>query len=123
MKTLGTNPDGTPAVEVDVVRLPANVPAVAGVTILTPLGVLLQPGMVTQVDSNAQATRNYQICTNAGCIARYALDAEELASHQRGNTLNLAVWAVNVPQNPIQVTVSLRGFTAAFAALRPQQLP
>lgn len=123
MKTLGLNADGSPAIEVEVVKLPRDVPPVAGMTILTPLGVLLEPGLITQVDETPPKEHIYQICTPAGCLARFALTEETLAEHERGTILNVAVWAVNVPQNPVPVTVSLSGFTAAFAALKPQALP
>lgn len=122
MAQLAMNPDGTPAAEVEVVRLGGNTPAAAGITVLTPLGVLLEDGIVTRIDDNDPRRRDYQVCSTRGCVVRYGATGEEVDEMRAGNTLRFFVSAVNVPQNPVTLTLSLRGFTAAYNQLTPQTL-
>lgn len=122
MKQFGLSPDGSPAAEVEIIKLPGDVPAVAGVTALLPLGVILEEGLLTRVDDNEPFRRAFQVCLPEGCIVRYGAEIEELNEMRAGTTLRFFVRAINVPQGPIPVTVSLRGFTAAFNSLEPQQV-
>lgn len=122
MKSFGLNADGSRAVEMEVVKLAASTGAEAGVTVLTPLGVLLEEGVVYRIDDGEAVRRGYQVCTQVGCLSRYGATPAEVAALRAGGRLNLLVAAINVPQNPIAVQVSLRGFTAAFNSLRPQAL-
>ena len=122
MAQLAINPEGTPAAEVEMVRLGGNTPAAAGITVLTPLGVLLEEGFVTRIDDNDPRRREYQVCSQRGCVVRYGATGEEVNEMRAGNTLRFFVSAVNVPQNPVTLTLSLRGFTAAYNQLTPQTL-
>ena len=86
-------------------------------TLTLPLGVIIPEGIVLQVDNGRAQQFGYTFCVETGCIARIAISDGFVQSMRAGNNLKMRVHAVNVPQNPIELTISLTGVTAAFNAL------
>lgn len=118
MKQIAVNADGSPAAEIEVIRLPRGGQAQAGINILTPLGVLLPEGLVLEIDDTGARRYDFQVCTPDGCLARFGVDEPSVDAMKRGAVIKLGLAAINVPE-PIVLTVSLTGFTASFDGMRP----
>ncbi len=103
-----------PVAEFTLLALPKGGQATAGATVVTPLGTLLEPGLVLQVDSGQARKYNYTWCDQSGCFARFGLEAAQTDSYKRGNVARMRIVSASNPQQPVDLTVSLSGFTAAF---------
>ncbi|MEL6678442.1 MAG: invasion associated locus B family protein [Pseudomonadota bacterium] len=112
---LALNPEGNPAAELSVVPLEQEGVS-AGFTVLLPLGVLLQEGLIVQVDQNPGVRHAYRVCTNNGCVARFGVRTETVENMKSGQQLLMGVSALNL-EAPVALQISLRGFTRAFAEL------
>ena len=117
MYQLTRDADLNPVAEISIVNLPAGGDAVAGVTVVTPLGTLLSEGVLMQVDSGRARKYEFGWCTRAGCFSRFGLTADDLANMRAGNVAKLRIVAVTTPDRPVVLDVSLKGFTAAFNEL------
>jgi len=106
-----------PVVEVSIQALPAGGQAVAGATIVTPLGTLLSEGALLQIDSGRARQYPFNWCDRGGCYARFGLTAEEVANMKRGVTAKLRILSVSAPETPVLLDISLAGFTAAFDSM------
>lgn len=111
------NAEGTPVAEISLFNLPAGQPAVAGAAILVPLDTLLSANLTFAVDDNREMFYPYSVCAVEGCIARVGFSAEQLAQMQAGTTAKLTLVPAAAPDQRITVNISLKGFTAAFAAV------
>lgn len=117
MYQLMLNEEGTPVAELSFVKLPLGSEAVAGVTVVAPLGTLLTKGLGMQVDDGQPAQYPFSWCTAPGCFSRFGLTDLTLNSMKNGNEIKVAVFSIANTQVPVIVTASLKGFTAAFDAL------
>ncbi len=97
--------------------LPPGTVAIAGATIVTPLGVLLKNGVVIGVDDAKPKQYPYSYCNNVGCIAQVGFTGLELQALRKGKTAKITVVMANNRQNPLIIPVSLKGFAPAYAAL------
>ncbi len=117
MYQLASDPQGNPVSELTLVQLPEEGEAVAGVTAITPLGTLLNEGLVMQVDQGQARQYPYNWCTRSGCFARFGLTQAEVNSLKAGNVARLRLLSASAPDQPVILEVSLTGFTAAYEAL------
>ena len=106
-----------PVAEFTVIALPDDAKAVAGVTVVTPLGTMLDVGLLVQVDSGEARKYNYTWCDQSGCFARFGFEADMLNNYKRGNTARMRLVSVSRPDQPVDLGVSLTGFTGAFNAI------
>lgn len=120
---LALDQEDNPVAEVSVLKLPEAAEAAAGVTIVTPLGTLLTEGIVMQVDEGEARQFPFSFCTQVGCFARFGVDTPSVNAMKRGATVRLRLVSVAQPQQPVQLDVSLAGFTAAFDSLEAPELP
>lgn len=111
---------GFPVSEVAIFKLPDGGQAVAGATIITPLGTLLTQMLVLSVDGGAPKRYPFQWCTEVGCFARLGFTADELASLKSGTRVAVTINSIQVPGQPITVMMSLNGFTSAYEQIKPQ---
>ena len=81
-----------------------------------PLGVDLRPGAVIRVDEGPETNLPYLQCTNAGCAVSRQIDNDFLGSMKRGNELFVGFRSWGLADTTV-VSVSLMGFSRAFAAL------
>ena len=109
--------DGNPISEISLFSLPPGQQAVAGATIITPLESLLQKGLQMRVDDGETKIYPFSFCNRVGCHARVGLTAIELAGLERGSEAFLIISALAKPEQPIEISVSLSGFTAAYDSL------
>ncbi|SOH95559.1 Invasion protein IalB, involved in pathogenesis [Monaibacterium marinum] len=115
---VANNDLGRPAAEFTIIKLASGSNAVAGVTAVFPLGVILPEGVVFRVDNGRAQQFQYSFCVESGCVSRFGLNQGQIDSMKAGNNLTLTVAAINVQENPITLTISLAGFTAAYNALQ-----
>lgn len=112
-----------PVAEVSILKLPEQADAEAGVTVVTPLGTLLTTGVVVQVDTGEKRQYPFAWCSQVGCFARFGLDKPSLDGLKRGKSAMIGLVSVGRPEHPVQLTLSLSGFTAAYDALETPVLP
>lgn len=117
MYQLMLNAEGTPVAELSMIKLPMGSEAVSGVTVVVPLGTMLTRGLIFGVDGGEATQYPFSWCTRPGCFARFGLTDLMLANMQKGEELTVAVFSIGAPDVPVEVTASLKGFTAAFDAL------
>ena len=117
MYQLATDDEDNPVAEFSLLRLPAGSEAVAGVTVVTPLGTLLPPGLGIQVDTNEMRQYPFAWCSQVGCFSRFGLDNAAVNTMKRGRAGRITLLAVGAPEQPVVLDLSLTGFTAAFDSL------
>jgi invasion protein IalB len=83
--------------------------------VIVPLGVLLPGGMTLAVDGSEIGTIGFLNCLPDGCMTQVALTADVLEKLKQGNQATVTVYEQN--EQPIQVPLSLSGFTAAYGEL------
>ncbi|MCU4651950.1 invasion associated locus B family protein [Roseibacterium sp. SDUM158016] len=97
---------------------------VAEISIVTPLETLLAPGLRLRIDDGEAAGIRYTLCEPTGCLARVPLSNDNVEAFKAGGDAFLEILALvrgdlgEIGGIPIQLTASLRGFTAAYDALQ-----
>lgn len=120
MYQLLLNAEGTPVAEFSLIKLPVGSEAVAGATVVAPLGTLLTRGLTMVVDENEATTYPFSWCTPPGCFARFGLTDLLVEGMRSGSELKVIVFSIAQTQVPVEATASLNGFTAAFEELPNQ---
>lgn len=87
---------------------------IAGATIATPLDTLLAPGLRLQIDATDPANIPFNHCDKANCYVNFAIAPAELERLKKGSQIKMAVVPLFAPDKPVEVTISLKGFTAAY---------
>jgi invasion protein IalB len=111
--------DGNSVAEFTMFNLPkgSEGPAVAGATFIAPLETLLTAGMTFQIDAAKSKAYPFTFCTQIGCIARIGFTAEEIASMKQGANATITIVPFVAPDEKVELTISLKGFTAGFDAV------
>jgi invasion protein IalB len=111
--------DGGAVAEFTMFNLPkgSEGPAVAGATFIAPLETLLPAGMTLQIDAGKGKVYPFTFCTQIGCIARIGFTAEEVAEMKRGANAVVTIVPFVAPNEKVQLTMSLKGFTAGLDAV------
>ncbi|WP_299847856.1 invasion associated locus B family protein [uncultured Paracoccus sp.] len=109
--------EGNSVAEVTMIPLSQG-EAAAGATIVAPLETDLIRGLGLKIDSAAPRGYPFNFCAPVGCVSRMGFDAAGLNGLKRGNsaTVSLLPFAGD-PENPVELPMSLAGFTAAFTEL------
>ena len=121
MTQLGKDPQGSPAIEFVVRKVDQEKAEIEGVKIaavadiITPLGVLLEFGLRLSIDGGEERGAPFRICQQHGCLVREPLSSDVIANLKKGNTAKVTVAAEGA--GPIDIEISLAGFTAAFNSL------
>ncbi len=103
-----------PVAEIRIVDIEPRGEAVAGATVVTPLGTLLDAGIVLQIDDNEARQYPFNWCTRAGCFARFGFTDAEVGAMKAGNIVKMRLVSVSAPDQPVVLEISLSGFTAAY---------
>ncbi len=114
MYQLLTEEAGNPVAEFSIFRLPDTSQAVAGATIVVPLGTLLTKDLLVSVDGGKAKSFSYSFCSMVGCFARIGLTKADLDAFKRGNAATLQIVPAQAPDQKVNIKASLNGFTAAF---------
>jgi invasion protein IalB len=105
---------GNPVAEFSLFRLPEGSQAVAGATIVVPLGTLLSEELKISVDGGKARVYPFRFCSMAGCFAQVGLTQAEIDAFKAGVTANLQIIPAQAPDQKVNIKASLNGFTAAY---------
>lgn len=78
-----------------------------------PLGIYLSHGILIQVDGQRPYQVLYEVCDRTACFAGFEISGAILSAFQRGLQTQFRIWTGRT--QAIEVTVSLKGFSAAWA--------
>lgn len=105
---------GNPVAEFSLFKLPGDAQAVAGATIVVPLGTLLPQGLKISVDEGRAKAYTYSFCSMVGCFARIGFTQEDVDAFKAGGEANLVIVPAQAPDQTVVIKASLDGFTAAY---------
>lgn len=107
---------GGSVADITVIDLPEGNPAAAGVTIMVPIQTLLSANLVMQIDNNKPLVYAYSFCDARmmGCFARFGVSPAELDMLKKGNKATISITPLAAPNQKVQASLSLKGFTKAF---------
>jgi invasion protein IalB len=108
---------GNSVAEISMFNLPEGERAAAGATIVTPLETLLTQQIRLQIDAGTLKTYPFTWCAPIGCIARVGFTAEEVGQFKNGKAAVITIVPVAAPDQKVELTVSLAGFTAGYKAV------
>ena len=121
MTQLGKDEQGSPAIEFVVRKIDDEDAEINGVKvdavadIITPLGVLLEFGLRLKIDEGEERGAPFRICQKHGCLVREPLSSDVIVSLKKGNKATVVVAAEGA--GPVEIEISLRGFTKAYDSL------
>lgn len=114
---LFTDGQGSSVAELTIEILPEGGQAAAGVTFVSPLLTLLTAQMSWRVDAAKNRRYPFNWCENAGCFARFGLTTADVNAMKKGANATITVVSIVNPKKPIELTLPLTGFTAAFNSI------
>lgn len=109
--------EGNSVAEVSIFDLRDQGPAAAGATIITPLETLLTEQLRLGIDAAAPKTYPFSFCSQVGCFSRLGFTAEEVDALRAGSAAKVTIVPAAAPGEVVELTMSLSGFTAGFAAV------
>lgn len=109
--------EGNAVAEMSVFPLPPGREAAAGATVITPLETLLTRNIRLSVDGGQAKQYPFDFCAQQGCFARIGFTGSEIAQFRRGASAQLTIVPAAAPDQQIDLTVSLSGFTAGYDAV------
>ncbi|PRX31971.1 Invasion protein IalB, involved in pathogenesis [Meinhardsimonia xiamenensis] len=110
---------GNSVAEINLFPLPQpQGPAVAGATVVTPLETLLTQQLSLSVDGGTPRRYPFSWCSRIGCIARIGFTEAEIDQFRKGASATVSIFAVAAPGRPVELKMSLKGFTAGYKALQ-----
>ena len=110
--------EGNALADMSIVSLPEGGEAVAGITIMVPLETFLPGGLVLKVDDQETRTYPFTFCAQPGCFARMGFTQAELDTFKKGSKATLSVVPVAKANQRVEVSLSLKGFSDAFEAVK-----
>lgn len=117
MQQVVLNDSQTPIAEFEIWKITDNSELAAGSVIALPLGVMLEEGILMQVDQALPRRYRYAMCDEGGCYSRLGLSKVEVNRMKAGNSMMMTIYAFRSPDQPIDLEISLAGFTKAFDSL------
>jgi invasion protein IalB len=90
---------------------------IAAMQMTAPLGTYLPTGIGISIDSGSVRTLPFFVCNQTGCVTQANLTAEEVDLFKKGGFATILLRAAVAPDQVVQATLSLTGFTAAFDSL------
>lgn len=108
---------GNSVAEVNLFNVTGDEQLAAGATIVTPLETLLTRNVTISVDGSKAKTYPFTFCTAVGCFSRVGFTAGDVAGFKRGNAAKIVVVPAQAPDQTVELTMSLKGFTAGFDAV------
>ncbi len=109
--------EGTSVAEFNLFPLPEGQQAAAGANIVTPLMTLLTANLRLAVDGGQAKVYPYSFCSQVGCFSRIGLTAGEVDAFRKGAAATVTIVPAEAPNETVELTLSLSGFTAGFNAL------
>ncbi|CAM4100041.1 invasion associated locus B family protein [Palleronia rufa] len=109
--------NGNAVAEMSVFPLPQGREAAAGSTIITPLETLLTRAVTISVDGGQSRRYPFDFCAQQGCFARVGFTQAEVDQFKRGSAATMVIVPAAAPDQQIELTISLSGFTAGYDAV------
>lgn len=109
--------DGNAVAEINILSLPKGSEAAAGANIIVPLETLLTERLSMSVDGSQARKYPFAFCSQVGCLARLGFSAADVNGFKRGNEAKLTIVPAVAPDQKVELSVSLTGFTAGFERL------
>lgn len=104
-----------PIAEISIAALPEDAGVAAGATITTPLETFLPIGLGWRVgDTEEMRMEGFRMCAVIGCIARIGFSQEEVDEMKGGSAAYITIAPFVAIDQPVDIRVSLLGFTAGF---------
>lgn len=114
MYQLLTDGNGGNVAEVSIFRLAEGGQVSAGGTFVVPLETLLPQKLTIAVDGGQAKRYDYSFCTQIGCYARVGFTAEDVNRFKAGKVANITIVPAMAPDQKVELSMSLSGFTAAY---------
>ena len=108
---------GNSVAEINLFSLPQDDKLAAGATIVTPLETLLTQNVLLSVDGGKPKIYPFTFCTAIGCFSRVGFTAGDVAAFKAGNAAKIVVVPAQAPDQKVELSMSLKGFTAGFDAV------
>ncbi|QMU57640.1 MAG: invasion associated locus B family protein [Boseongicola sp.] len=108
---------GNSVAEMNIFQVPPGGPAAAGATVITPLETLLIEQVRLSVDGGQAKIYPFRFCTEIGCISRMGFTDEDIDTFRRGASAMIRIVPAAAPDQTVDLTMSLSGFTAGYEAL------
>lgn len=106
--------DGNSVAEMTLIPL-ENGDVSAGATLVAPLETDLTRGLSVSIDSGEVRGYPFSFCAPVGCVSRMGFTGPELSELKRGANATISLLPFGAdPENPVNLDLSLSGFTAAF---------
>jgi len=110
---------GSPIAEISVAALPFGSEVAAGATITAPLETFLPSGLGWRVGAAEEMRiEQFRVCNVVGCFVRMGLSVEEVDALKAGSNATVVIAPFVAIDQPIEINVSLSGFTAAYEDLQ-----
>ena len=109
--------NGNSVAEISLFTVSGGGQAIGGATVITPLETLLTANLRLAVDAGNAKVYPYSFCSRKGCHARMGFTEEDIAAFRKGATATIAIVPAAAPDERVDLTVSLVGFTAGWNAL------
>ncbi|MEO1562825.1 MAG: invasion associated locus B family protein [Pseudomonadota bacterium] len=116
----GKTGEGQILSRVTIEALPADAEAAAGITVIAPLGILLQAGLGFQIDDGRVNRYPFAVCEQDGCLARFGLTATEIEVLKAGEMLILNIVPAGSNGQALPLNVTLAEFSDAWDAIKPE---
>ena len=111
--------NNAPIAEISIAALPLGAEFSAGATVTTPLETFLPTGMGFAIGNSEQMrVEGFRVCTVVGCVVRMGLSAEEIDQMKAGSSATIRIAPFVAINQPVDINVSLSGFTAAYDDLQ-----
>lgn len=111
-----------PIAEISIAALPLGAEFAAGATVTTPLETFLPTGMGFWIGAmpadNQIRVEGFRVCTVVGCVVRMGLSADEIDQMKSGSSATVMIAPFVAIDQPVQIPISLAGFTAAYDDLQ-----
>lgn len=115
--------EGNSVAEFSLFNLPEGGEAAAGATIITPLETLLTAQLRIGVDGGKGKLYPYSFCNAIGCFSRVGFTAADIDQFRKGNAAQVTIVPAAAPDETVNLTVSLSGFTAGWNAVVAANTP
>lgn len=106
--------DGTKLADVYIFKVQDAGQAVAAGVFTVPLETLLPAKLTVQVDAREAKRYDYSFCNAQGCFARVGFLADDVERFKAGSEARVSLVPMLAPDQPVNLAMSLSGFTAAF---------
>ncbi|MFN7223487.1 MAG: invasion associated locus B family protein [Paracoccaceae bacterium] len=108
---------GNAVAEFSMFNLPTGGQAVAGATVVVPLETLLTENLLVAVDGGKAKVYPFTFCSTIGCVSRIGFTSAEVEQFKKGAKAVMTIVPVVAPDQKVSVELSLKGFTAGYAAV------